>query len=52
MFGRDHPVPAVEIQASLARYCIDPDVFAALDDERKLLVSRDLIVIFDVDQVF
>ncbi len=31
---------------------VDPNVFAALDYERKLLVGRDLIVLFENDQVF
>jgi hypothetical protein len=52
MSCRDDGVPAVEIKIGLAISRVDPNVLATLDDERKLLVGRDLVVLFDVDEVF
>ena len=52
MTGGDDGVPAVKIQISLSRCGVDPNVLAAPYDERKLLIGRDLILLFDVDQVF
>jgi hypothetical protein len=49
--GRYNRVPAVEVQISLAVRCVDPDVFAAFDDEREFLVGCDLVLLFDFYEV-
>src|SRR5690349_13558110 len=50
--GRDDGVTAIQIKVALARTGHDPHVLAALDDERKLLVGRHLILLFNVNYVF
>src|SRR5436305_459879 len=49
---RHDGVAAIEIEIPLAGAGVDPDIFAALDDERELLVGCDLIVLFNVNDVF
>src|SRR6185369_9846992 len=52
MSRRNNRVAAVEVEISLAVSGVDPNVLASLDHEGKLLVCRDLILLFDVDQTF
>lgn len=49
---RHDRVPGIEITISAAVSRVDPNVLSAPDAERKLLVGRDLIVLFYVDYVF
>ena len=47
MTSSRHRVPAIEIEIALAITRIDPHPFAALSDDRHLLVGRKLELLFE-----
>ena len=49
---RAYRVSAEQIEVAPGADGVDPDVLAALDDKWKLLISRDLVLLFEVNKVF